>query len=672
MKKFIAVLSLITVSLFSYAQLSQKKILLDEMARRPADPWPRSEGHVVLAIPGSLEQEKAYLEPGGGFSPAFGTFGISLWVTDKSNGRFYSADDMEYQKFTQFFTSGENTAIITKSSEFETTHKINDSYDYSISVKNMSGGKKDLSLMIRSVGPTGGPINKLVLKGNNLIINESWIVSITPAPEYVSMGDETLDGWTNLITPSRSIELANGWGFARIGLGAKDYTFRVFKTEIPYKPPIVYNNIYSSLSIELPDERFEQSLNSQVAHLMMSLVRDECRPGDPNNYPLPWLRDGAYILTALARAGQVDVAKQLALYLAKNDFFGGFGPEADAPGLSIWGIMQVAYEAQDPAFNNEIWPHIKRKVQFIERMINAREPIRIPITNIIVNETRQNPDSNLVCEASKDGLIIGRMDWHRPVTYVNSVSYSGLKHAAILAEMLNQPEAGKWKKMAGDLRKSWIKNFDTYWDNERTYICSFWTDWIAYPIKSKYLEKAEGYWKSSHDSAGNYLENPLWTYFNISDAHQWLLLQKPEKTWHTLEWFWNNQTSPGLYTWWEGSGGGSGSQKIRGWFKGKPITPHYWTAAEVLALQLDMLAYIDESGKEPVLVIGEGIKKDWLTEPIKIEGLRLHGTQLNWYWDGNKLTVHLNGKKMKVVAGSVFDPKTEIMVNIEKPRSFKQ
>lgn len=667
MKKILIISILFFYSFFSFAQvLSQRGIVLKEMSRRPLGPWPRGDGHIVLAIPGSLEHEKAYLEPGGSFSPAFGSFGISLWLAGKNHNLLYTGDDLKYSDIQQSFIRSRNPAVLTKTSDFETTHQINKTYDISINVKNTSSKEKKLSLVIRSVGPSGGPIRKLKLKGNNLVINDSWTISISPSPEFVSMGNETQEGWTKLETPATMFESDNGWGFARIGLSTKDYTFHVYKTESAYKSPITYNDIFSSLKIQLPDARFKQSLNAQVAHLMMSLVRDECRPGEPNNYPLPWLRDGAYILTALARAGQVEAAKTLALYFAKNDFFGGFGPEADAPGLAIWGIMQVAYEANDPAFDKEIWPHIKRKVEIINNMLNTSVPIRVPITNIILKQAHQSPDSNLVCDASLNGLIMGRMDWHRPVTFVNSVAYSGFKHAAILAQRLNKPEAAEWKKAAGNLQLSWINKFDEYWNNDRTYICSFWPDWIATPIKDKYIEKAEGYWKSVHDSAGNYKDKPLWTYFNLADAHQWLFLKKPEKTWNTLEWFWNNQSSPGLYSWWEGSGEENNSgrwQNVRGWVKPKCVTPHCWTAAEALALQLDMLAFIDESGNEPVLVIGEGIKKEWITKPMKIEGLRLQGNLVNWRWDENKLTVQLKGKKLKVVAGPAFPAKTKIIVN---------
>ena len=66
------------------------------------------------------------------------------------------------------------------------------------------------------------------------------------------------------------------------------------------------------------------------------------------------------------------------------------------------------------------------------------------------------------------------------------------------------------------------------------------------------------------------------------------------------------------------------------------VTPHYWTAGEILALQVEMLAYVDESGREPVLVIGGGVPKPWVGKPMRVRraadergpgGLELEGRE---------------------------------------------
>ena len=52
-----------------HGQLTARATVLAAMKQRPTDPWPRGVGHVILAPPGSREEWKSYLEPGGSFSP---------------------------------------------------------------------------------------------------------------------------------------------------------------------------------------------------------------------------------------------------------------------------------------------------------------------------------------------------------------------------------------------------------------------------------------------------------------------------------------------------------------------------------------------------------------------------------------------------------------------------
>ena len=71
---------------------SPREIVQAAMRQRPDDPWPRGLAHVVLAIPGSQQPEKGYHEPGGSFSPAVGSFGVSIWVRD-ADGKLKTTSD---------------------------------------------------------------------------------------------------------------------------------------------------------------------------------------------------------------------------------------------------------------------------------------------------------------------------------------------------------------------------------------------------------------------------------------------------------------------------------------------------------------------------------------------------------------------------------------------------
>jgi hypothetical protein len=150
---------------------------------------------------------------------------------------------------------------------------------------------------------------------------------------------------------------------------------------------------------------------------------------------------------------------------------------------------------------------------------------------------------------------------------------------------------------------------------------------------------------------------PLWTYFTVAEAHQWLVLGQPERAGNDLRWFWDNQASPGLFTWWEGKGEENTFhrwEQARGWVAPSQVTPHYWTAAEMLLLQLDMLAYVDESGGAPTLVIGAGIPKEWLDLAMSVKGLSTRLGKVDWEWRKGRMTVRLRGDKCAVKLGPAF------------------
>lgn len=92
------------------------------------------------------------------------------------------------------------------------------------------------------------------------------------------------------------------------------------------------------------------------------------------------------------------------------------------------------------------------------------------------------------------------------------------------------------------------------------------------------------------------------------------------------------------------------------------MTPHYWTAAEMLLLQLDMLAYVNSTAKAPTLVIGAGIPREWLKQPFNVKGLIVDGNFISWAWDGKQINVQIRGEKMNVQPGSIFPRNTRINI----------
>jgi hypothetical protein len=388
------------------------------MQMRPQDSWPRGLGHVLLTRPGSSEGEKSYHEPGGNFSPAVGTFGISLWFTDSTGKPVMTSETIPLRDLSQQFVWSDTDMVpgLTTTTPSYTTHWSQGEWgEWRLDLTVPNNISLNPILMIRSVGPAGGPIRELHWNGKTLSIDGRWSLSIQPPPESVQLGEETSSGWKTSTEELRTIKSQAGWAFARISLGkGAQWTILLHDEQPGLSPEIFIDKTTANLQIDLPDYRFKQSLNSQIAHLMMGLVGRETRPGDPTNYPLPWQRDGAYVLVALARAGKIETARILSRDFAEKDYFGGFGPEADAPGLSIWALRTVADQLRQNEFDQWLWPHISRKAELIEEMLHTSSNIHKKVEGSIVPKYRGTANLSLVAEPARDGLIVGKMDNHPP------------------------------------------------------------------------------------------------------------------------------------------------------------------------------------------------------------------------------------------------------------------
>jgi hypothetical protein len=631
---------------------TQREIVKQAMGRRGDDPWPRGAAHVVLAVPGSEQPEKGYHEPGGSFSPAVGSFGVSIWVRDSAGNLRATSDGLPMKQLRQRFCWPDPKgvpAITTVSPHYEATWACAAIGTATLDLRQRGDPAERLELVVRSVGPAGGPIERIEWDGKRLRINDRWSVSAEPAPKAVFVGHEGDSGWKAARTRARQWRGEDGWGYARIELAAGHATRLTLSDSGPAKPiPLHYPAVRSTITLDLPDQRFIDCLDAQVAHLMMGLLDRRTPPGEPTNYPLAWQRDGVAVVAGLVRAGQLQVARELCKYFAENDFFGGFGAEGDAPGQGLRTMEDVAVRLQDPALDQWLWPHARRKADLILKMASAEKELRLPYVGPIVPEHRQRNDLDLVCDPARNGLIAGRMDFGRPASYITAVSCQGLRAAAALAKRLKQQEQmDRWLAAADRLQQAWLKA--PQWNEQRTYISGLWPTWVAAAGKPAYREHLE-----RHSDPRSYLP---WTYFSAAMTHQWLLLDCPDRVWQNFEWFCGVQTSPGLYTWWEGTREENTFhlwENVRGWVSPPHVTPHYWTAGEILALQVDMLAYVDESGSEPVLVIGGGVPKAWVGKPLRVAGLPTSVGLVDWSWRDGKMQVAVRGCRPKMRVGPAF------------------
>ena len=518
----------------------------DQMARRPGDPWPRGEAHVILSTPGSAADAKAYLEPGGSFSPRAASFGIALWVRDSAGGLRTTSDAIPLDELRQRFDTG---STLPPPVVVETPwYTAGWSYDglWRLRIRPTRGAR--VEVVLRSVGPAGGPVRRLQWREGRLQVNDAWSLQPDFAPAAVILGDERDPGWVDATADEQTWNNQEGWGYARIPLPSDTASSLTVSEGAGQRPSTLPTGALARASAAGPGLRSQPPRAGRTppdGHRR----RREPRSADPLNTATPWQRTGAYEIVALLRAGQVARARALSELMIRQDYYGGFGAEADAPGLGIWALAEVAAALSDSAYDHRAWIAIDRKAAEIERFLETRDTIRAKVPNSIVPGYRSRPDIDIVAAPPRNGLIVGRMDHQYPLLYVNAVSYLGLQEAASLAQRVGErTRAEALRRRAGALRQAWLRAYEGEERlNSRTIATALWPTGVidTGDGRARLLKVLAENRASLWNSRGQPREWPVWTYFDIAEAHQWLPLGRPDTAWSTLRWYWHHQTSPG-------------------------------------------------------------------------------------------------------------------------------
>jgi hypothetical protein len=389
-------------------------------------------------------------------------------------------------------------------------------------------------------------------------------------------------------------------------------------------------------------------------------------------------------MVALARAGQLDLAKQLSPYFAENDFINSTLPEADIPALGIWALEEVAIALKQPDYDRWLWSHIQRKAKLIGDMLATNRP-GYPILNAAKAPFAEN--SELIRVDLSSGKMENTPNAINLDPSANVISYRALLDAATLADRLKQPESAKlWRSQAEKLKAVWQKDnpistqsapqqpkskapqaeFSAFTDG-------LWPSGIAGGDRAALTQVFQKHWAGLKDKSGAFSPASQSIQTNIAEAHQWVLLDQPEWVWQALKWTWQNQASSGLYTWSSDRNELSDNalpksfsqwQRLRGRVNSTQLTPHYWTSAEILLLQLDMLTYSDRSTSPSTLIIGAAIPKDWLSKSISVKGQLIDGNLIDWTWDGKQMNVQIKGEALKVKLGSAFPNGTSLKLEV--------
>jgi len=627
--------------------------------------WPRADSHVVLGVPGSLDVLKTFVEPGGSFSPGVGTFGVSVWVWLGKDQRLVAPELLPREAIRDRLLGGKLPVMRSRwragALEVELRlgcegvgdrYRLLDTLWCKVRNRGEERVQATVLLVVRSLGPAGGAIRSIAFSADvhGFMIHDTARVIGAHAPREAGCVSLSGDGH-DISVPLRRGELPRTpRAFDREGYcgGCLAYPLTLDAAEeweswwdfpIHAQPPEPTQPVLDrcrhdgkarldvladdwrerlcKVQITAADARFEEAFHACLGHLLMAYVGDEPRIA-PVCYPMLWTRDAVYALNALDKAGLSDWSRAGLRAMMADPWAGGFGPEADAPGEQLWALGQHYWLHRDLDFVQETLPGIAERVELIRRMRSVTTPWRVPATNLLP-QARQHPEHDLVCEAATDGLIIGRMDWHRPLFWVNAWAYAGLRAASEMAAAIGEEDlAAAWASDALEVAAALGHGPIRFGSNERDLVCAIWPTHACRPDDPRIAEAFDTWWhQRRYDGQGRYRGEPRWRYFELGQAHNLLRLGHRDRALLTLEQFLRAQDAPGLYAWAEGDWTGDpvGDWRlVRGWWPESKIMPHAWAQAEMALLLRDLFVYREND----YVVLGAGVREEWLGDPAGV------------------------------------------------------
>lgn len=623
--------------------------------------WPRGDAHIVLGVPGSLDALKTFAEPGNSFSPGVRSFGVSLWVYDRISGRLHAPELLPAGELRWRFRDGWipvlHSTWLAGTVEVESRLSVEGDAEasrvtdtFAAALRNTGGEDADISvyLVIRSVGPAGGPVSSLGLAedGNAVEVNGHKLVYAERAPDgwgcvsYAAAGRDISEylqegslpeaprvtdasTWASgameyrlLLKPGEQAELA--WVFpvhAQHPLlkWAEPLDLTTSAAEREQRCVEYWQRTLCAVQLQVPDPRFREAFYAQLVHMWTATVRGDVRISTVH-YPLWWLRDGAYILNALDKGGFTEFAERACERIAPRDAFGGFGAEADGPGQGIWAITEHYRLTRDLGWLDRMYPHLKRKAELIMEMRRTQKPMKL-FSEFCTLDALLNPGVDVLCLPAEEGLVNGRMDWHFPIIWVNCWLLDAVRRVRQAAEALGHGAdvrrySDEFREYTEAFRRVLPKRFG---ENERDFCCVLWPTRSVPPTHPVVSRAFRRWWKEHRCPGDQYRPEPLWTYFEVAQAHNYLLLGDRERAWATIEHFLTDHAAPGLYAYHEGEGDENSFglwDRIRGWNPVPKVMPHGWTSAELFLLLRDCMVYENYNH----LVIGAGVPQSWMAD----------------------------------------------------------
>lgn len=424
------------------------------------------------------------------------------------------------------------------------------------------------------------------------------------------------------------------------------------------------------IKIQLPQsaEKIIQTLKTNLGYILINKDGPAIQPGS-RSYERSWMRDGALTSSALLRLGLKDEVKNYLNWFSLHQFSSGKipcvvdkrgadpTPENDSHGEYIYAILQYYKFTKDTSFLREKLQNIIGAVNYIEFLTIQRKTEQYKKTDSTVFWGLM-PES-----ISHEGYSAKPMHSY----WDDFFTIRGLRDAVEIAQILNEVElTHRFEKLRDDFERNLLSSINLAIKNHNIeYIpgCAELGDFDATSTtialfpgnEQKRLPQKElfnTFEKYYSNSISRMEANSNWinyTPYELRVIGSFIYLNQKERAHKMLDFFFNDQRPDSWNHWAEVVWKNINEPRFIG------DMPHTWVGSDYINSIRIMFVYEDDL--DSTLVLGAGLKEEWLNSP---EGINI--TNLPTYYGNISYSVKNIDDVYEInISGDIEIPKNKII-----------
>ncbi|OGU25384.1 MAG: hypothetical protein A2X66_03120 [Ignavibacteria bacterium GWA2_54_16] len=422
-----------------------------------------------------------------------------------------------------------------------------------------------------------------------------------------------------------------------------------------------WEGVLNAVKFNVPPEaqRYINVLRSNLGYILINKDGPGFQPGS-RSYERSWIRDGSMTSSALLKLGLQEQVRLFVEWYSSYQYENGMVPcvvdrrgpdpvpENDSHGQFIFASMEYFRFSKDTAFLRARWPNIVGAVNYIQQL---RAPRLTP--EYASGDSERRAFYGLVTESiSHEGYSSKPMHSY----WDDFFTLKGLKDAAEAARVLGKANAASaYDSLASAFRKNLYESISLAMKNRKIdYIpgCVELGDFdptstsiALFPCgEFRHLPQAalnhtyDKYYGWFEERQGGTIPWEAYTPYEIRNVGSYVYLGQKERAHKLLEWFMQYQRPRGWNHWAEVVWHDERMARFIG------DMPHTWVGSDFINALRAMFVY--ETDDDRTLVVGAGLKEDWVRKGLSVEGLPTHHGTLTYsvaFKDPSCVTLSLEG-----------------------------